>query len=680
MRVVERQLFFFVLNIGVDEVFKKIDIVLCIFAHDMTIMRLLKIFIVLLMFSTQLSFAQDEKEDDTFVQKADIPKASIDQYKIYTIQRDTVLVDTSLTIQSEYKYNYLRRDLFGLMPFANEGQPYTRLKFSLKKQNTLPSSGHDAKRFNFMTADDIKYYSVATPFTDLYFKTVMEQGQNLDAFVTMNTSPQFNFSAAYKGLRSLGRYINQLSSTGNFRFTSSYAALDKQYVANAHFVAQDIMNGENGGLTSDLDFESEDPAFKSRQRLEVYFKDANSLLIGKRLFLDHSFRINKEVSASNWNIMHQINYEYETFDFTQTTIISKIVNSDGTTTALQRFGEASQTGGIINRSRYNKLYNRVGAEFENSLVGRFEFFVEDFRDNNYFGQIIINENAIIPSSINTKLNRAGGKYTLEKDKLVVSGLISSSFNGPASSNIEGSLLYKITDKISVDFEYKNLSKIPDHIFNLHQSSYIGYNWSNDFKNEKINSFSGDFKSPWVDLSANYQILNDHLYFVDDVEDKFQILAPKQYGKSINYLSIQAAKEFRYGKFALDNTILFQQVQQSDNILNVPELVTRNTLYYSDHLFKKALYFQTGFTLNYFTNYFADQYNPLLGEFFVQDQKEIGNFPMVDFFVNFRIRQTRIFFKAEHFNSSFTGNNYYSAPHYPYRDFMLRFGLVWNFFQ
>jgi hypothetical protein len=26
------------------------------------------------------------------------------------------------------------------------------------------------------------------------------------------------------------------------------------------------------------------------------------------------------------------------------------------------------------------------------------------------------------------------------------------------------------------------------------------------------------------------------------------------------------------------------------------------------------------------------------------------------------------------------NRFYSAPGYPYRDFIIRFGLVWNFFQ
>ena len=55
------------------------------------------------------------------------PKAKHEQYKIYTLERDTTYVDTSLTIQSEYKYNYLRKDIFGLQQFANEGQTYNKL-------------------------------------------------------------------------------------------------------------------------------------------------------------------------------------------------------------------------------------------------------------------------------------------------------------------------------------------------------------------------------------------------------------------------------------------------------------------------------------------------------------------------------------------------------------------------
>lgn len=125
--------------------------------------------------------------------------------------------------------------------------------------------------------------------------------------------------------------------------------------------------------------------------------------------------------------------------------------------------------------------------------------------------------------------------------------------------------------------------------------------------------------------------------------------------------------------------MYQNVTNGEGVLNVPELNLRSTLYYSSHLFKKALFLQTGVTLNYFSKYNMNAYDPVLAEFYVQNEQEIGEFPRLDFFLNAKIRQTRIYLKAEHFNAAFTGYDYYSAPNYPYRDFSIRFGVVWNFF-
>jgi hypothetical protein len=41
----------------------------------------------------------------------------------------------------------------------------------------------------------------------------------------------------------------------------------KTYFANAHFTYQDILNEENGGITTISDFEDEDPNYDNRQRL-----------------------------------------------------------------------------------------------------------------------------------------------------------------------------------------------------------------------------------------------------------------------------------------------------------------------------------------------------------------------------------------------------------------------------
>jgi hypothetical protein len=54
-------------------------------------------------------------------------------------------------------------------------------------------------------------------------------------------------------------------------------------------------------------------------------------------------------------------------------------------------------------------------------------------------------------------------------------------------------------------------------------------------------------------------LKDHLYFKDVATiSSQQIIAPAQYGKTINYVSVKLNKEFTFGKFALDNTILYQK--------------------------------------------------------------------------------------------------------------------------
>ena len=125
--------------------------------------------------------------------------------------------------------------------------------------------------------------------------------------------------------------------------------------------------------------------------------------------------------------------------------------------------------------------------------------------------------------------------------------------------------------------------------------------------------------------------------------------------------------------------MYQNVLDGNNEFNVPEVITRNTFYYSNHLFKKALFLQTGVTFNYFTEYNMNAYDPLLSEFYVQNERKYGAFPRFDFFVNAKVKTARLYLKAEHFNSSFSENNFYSAPNYPYRDFVIRFGLVWNFF-
>src|SRR5690554_4886450 len=358
------------------------------------------------------------------------PKAPVDWYKIISIHRDTIAVDTTLTIRKEYRSNYLRKDLFGLLALPNEGQPYNTLDFGLTDFNPYPQMGFKGKHFAYMEVEDINYYHVPTPMTDLHYKSVMEQGQMLDAFITVNTSEKLNFSLAYKGIRSVGKYINSLSSNGIFRFTTSYKSEENRYVGNYHITSQDFENQENGGITNIEDFESGDELFTERARLDVFYRDANSFLKGQRAFVDHTFRLNKEKGQNNLSFSHRFNYEDKEFRFSQKT-------------PNERLGSAYVSGEITDRTDYNRIYNRLGGIYQNETLGDFMFFVDDFRYNYYYNRATLSQNNIvIPNNLSGSVNTFGGQYTYYKDQWKGVFLYARSLGDENLSNLNLSARYR----------------------------------------------------------------------------------------------------------------------------------------------------------------------------------------------------------------------------------------------
>ena len=125
------------------------------------------------LFSQKDSIAPSKVKDTAAFRMKKVKKAkqkdsieiTIRDYKIVSYSRDSTYLDTTLSIQKEYKYNYLRRDDFELMPFSNGGQPYNHLGLNLDRNTLYPSIGSKARHFNYMEVEDISYYNVATPMT-----------------------------------------------------------------------------------------------------------------------------------------------------------------------------------------------------------------------------------------------------------------------------------------------------------------------------------------------------------------------------------------------------------------------------------------------------------------------------------------------------------------------------------
>ena len=596
----------------------------------------------------------------------------ISQYKVISHQRDTTFVDTTLTIQKDYKYNYLRKDYFELLPLGNTGQTFNSLSYNFQSDALIPAFGARAKHFNYLEIEDVNYFYVPTPLTELLFKTVYEQGQLLDAFFTTNVSKQLNFSIAYKGLRSLGKYQQALTSTGNFRFTTNYKTKNNRYHARAHIYMQDILNEENGGLTDEdiINFESGVEEFIDRGVFDPVYQDAQTSLEGKRFYLDHSYAlVKRQDSIANNTLLigNVVSFEDKYYQFKQDA-------------ANAVYGDSFRSTNLFDKVTLENFFVQANAVYTNNILGSVKFHA-DYNNYNYGYNRIVNLGAqTIVNRLKGDVVSVGGAYKKQFNKILIEGSIGANVSGDFDGNfLKAKAQYNFNTSDKVVASFNSSSKAPNYNTLLNQSDYINYNWQNDFSNIESQQLGLKIESKkWGQAAFDYTTINNYTYFGQSQEDEVEV-KPLQNEAQVNYLRLKLSKEIRYGKFALDNTVMYQNVLDGEGVLNVPEFITRNTLYFSSHFFKKALFLQTGITFKYFTQYNMNAYNPLLGEFQVQNTQKLGGFPLMDFFINAKVQQTRIFIKAEHVNSAWTGYNFYSAPNYPYRDFNVRFGLVWNFF-
>lgn len=614
----------------------------------------------------------NSRSSDTVSTKAGTQKVGkIDQYLIISSVNDTTFVDTTLNIKKDYKFNYRRKDNFNLISFSNMGQTYNTLSYNFKSEQLMPGFGARAKMFDFYSVEDIVYYHVPTPFTELFYKTGFEQGQVASGLFTVNTSERFNFSVAYKGLRSLGNYQNYISSSGHFTFTSNYKTKDERYIAKVHFVAQNINNEENGGLTDDelQYFESGDPEFSDRGVFDMNFQNADNTLKGKRFYLDHTYHIVKPADSlanHSLNVAHIMNFEDTYFQF----------NQSARDTIY--FGSAFKTQNLSDRATLENFHNQLQLNYGNRILGNLQFNTSWDNYNYGYDQIVILDGNYITNRLKGNVIAVGGKYHNSFGGFEINGDAGLNVTGDFSGNyITGQAGYRLNDDLAFSAAINHNAKQPNYNFLLFQSDYLNYNWQTNFSSEKTQQLSFKVASDkYVNLDIDYSTISDYAYFK---KDSLGGVKPFQDNSTITYLRVKLDKEIKVGHFALANTIMYQNVQDDNKVYNVPEFVTRNTLYYSNEFFKKALYLQTGITFNYFSKYNMDAYDPLLGEFYVQNDTALGGYPRFDFFLDAKIQTARIYFMCEHFNSAFTGYNYYSAPNYPYRDFTIRFGIEWNFF-
>ncbi len=597
-------------------------------------------------------------------------KTHYTDYKIISFFKDTTIVDTTLTLQKERIFNYIRKNNFELLHLHNLGQTFNKLSYDFYQTNIFPEIGMKAKQFNFFRTEDVDYYSVPTPTSELFFQTGIQQGHVLNSLLTANINPRLNVSIAYKGLRSLGDYRNSLASHQNFRITASYTSKSNKYLLRTHYAGQNIMNQENGGLTDEsiLLYSTNNPEYRDRERLEANLTDAENRLKTKRYYVEHGYNLwfkpsdSLHKEDSYLQIGHEFTHKREFYTYKQFKDLAFFGNTYN----------AKVTDSTLFFRTENAAFIELKAPW---ILGKIKGKV-NYNDYNYgYNSLLILNNNTIPMRIkghNISLH-AHWEARFKTFELLSEG--GNVFEGDFKGNyLSGIATFSQDSLFVLKTTLLIKSQTPNLNFLLFQSNFVDYNWATSLQKEQTRFLGFSFLSKKL-LDAEIEFTQKDFYTYFDNQSK-----PAQYTEGLAYLKAKAHKEVKWRKWALDNTLMYQKTLQGSHIFHVPDFVTENTFYFSDDVFKrKPMYLQTGITVKYFTQYYADEYNPVISEFILQNTTLIGNYPLIDYFINARVQRTRLFFKLENVGSLWNPGKYLSTPTQPFRDFNIRFGLVWNFF-
>ena len=645
-------------------------------------------------------------------------KVGINDYKIMFMDGSEKDVDTSLSIEGEYTFNFLRKDYFEYLTFPNMGEGFNKMGYDFHSQPFTPQMGFRVKHFGYFEKEDIAYYEVPSPYTELFFKSTFQQGQNLDATLAINTSPKFNIAVSFKGFRSLGKYLASLSRARQFRLSSQYQTYNQRYRMRLHQTTQTLENQVNGGLTNDSDYffknapnyvsvdESGNPildengneqivfydGFLDRNRLGTHIK-ADNVLSGKRYFMEHRYQlfpIKKDSTVYEMSVGLRTSIENKTYQYKQ--------DKPG-----KYFNETYENTVVVDSTMFNTIENNLFLSFKDKTLGQFNLDLYHHNWNYSIGPNEYEKDTVLSNEI--KANQIAVQARWEKEIFGFSSkamVYKSLKNEYATQALRVNLSRNIIKDIILGASYNYRSQPLNFNFYLTQSDFREYNWENSsLENQNFKTQSIFLSHPkWGSIKADWTSINNYTFFNNKTPllqlNKRFILEVLQTDKKIHYLKVRLDNRFDFGNFSWVNNLQYQKVNQEENTeellsgplaLNVPKWLIRSTFMLTSSIFNKALFFQSGFTFVFFTDYYADQYNPILAEFVTQNNTKIGEYPRVDFFFNSKIKSSRIYLKLENISSPIehlinidTQYDYYSAPFVPYRDFSIRFGLIWNFFE
>ncbi|MGC1242660.1 MAG: putative porin [Chryseosolibacter sp.] len=280
----------------------------------------------------------------------------------------------------------------------------------------------------------------------------------------------------------------------------------------------------------------------------------------------------------------------------------------------------------------------------------------------------------------------GGRMRLALDSLVeVTGLAELMVLPERKYRIEGSIHSKWFEA-----SLKQMNYLPSFFTQAYRGShdYWGYDGAdgNDFRDVESSQLGGflRYKSRVLELSPGitFTRLRNYIFFDKVRADSGQHVLPVQSDGNQIYTSPEvrfALTFFRHITFS-NQAIYTVFIENADQAIRVPELFVNAQLAYANIFFNGNLDMHAGLDLHWRSAYYAPGYDPVIQQFYNQDDFESPAFPQMDIFFNAKIKRARVFFKYNNLMQAFMKTGYLPTPYYPGQRNILDFGFDWSFYD
>lgn len=579
---------------------------------------------------------------------------------------------------------------------GNTGNATKSLLFSPKMQAGFDAGFHAFDNY-ILQADSVKFYNTTRPYSEINYQLASRAEQIIDLVHTQNIKPDWNVAVRYRLINAPGFFKSQKTNHNNYLFNSLFASHNRRYKNYFIIMGNSIQSGENGGMIDTINylnhpnkayndrfniptkiggdadfstnfFSTKIPTGNKYSLFAVYLRQQYDLgkkdsivsdstiipLFYPRIRFEHSFSYNRNQFVFEDNRADSVYYKtyYDTTLAQKTDTFHlqekwKILTNDF---SIYQFPD----------SKNIEQYIKLGITIQN-LVGEFSG-----GKNNFYN---LSGHATYRNKTKNQL------WDIEADgRLYFTGMNAGDYQ--ASISLQRLLSNKIG---SLQLGFENTSRTPSTIYDSRSSFYL-MKTPTDFKKENNTHLFASYILPSfrLKLSGHYYLMNNYTY----ITNYFEL---NQESTLFNVLQIALQKTFKIGKhWNWHADVYFQQVVGNAPV-HIPAIFTRHRIAYEGNLGFKNLHIAMGAELKYRSNYKADNYSPVLGQYFYQDSLVIKNrLPDIAAYINFRIRPFKAFIRAENLNTArfakgfaFTGNNLI-APGYALPGLVIRVGVYWSF--